>query len=261
MIKFFQKIRQNLLSEGNIGKYMKYAFGEIILVVIGILFALQINNWNENRKNRNQERVLLTNIQNDISLDTLDFGFNRMVHQKALENEVLLLRLLNKDPNINPDSINFLDALSVQVIVVTHNSSFNNLTYNTPDLISNIDLKKKIDRHYDFFYTALKEAQNNQSEYNFYSKLLPYYTKHFKRTGIITNFVQNAGGNKEFYDYKYDRNALKPVDINVIQNDREFAVALSEVIFLRSALLSMYDEAHSRIKTLHDDIETELNKK
>ncbi|MFC5196609.1 DUF6090 family protein [Bizionia hallyeonensis] len=50
MIKFFRKIRQNLLSEGKTGKYLKYAVGEIVLVVIGILIALQINNANENRK-------------------------------------------------------------------------------------------------------------------------------------------------------------------------------------------------------------------
>ena len=50
MIKFFRKIRQNLLSEGKTGKYFKYAIGEIVLVVIGILIALQINNANENRK-------------------------------------------------------------------------------------------------------------------------------------------------------------------------------------------------------------------
>jgi hypothetical protein len=59
MLKFFRKIRQNLLSEGKTGKYLKYAFGEIILVVIGILIALQINNWNENRKNRLLEQQLL----------------------------------------------------------------------------------------------------------------------------------------------------------------------------------------------------------
>ena len=50
MIKFFRKIRQNLLMENKTGKYLKYAIGEIILVVIGILIALQINNWNENKK-------------------------------------------------------------------------------------------------------------------------------------------------------------------------------------------------------------------
>ena len=47
MIKFFRKIRQDLLSEGKTGKYLKYAFGEVVLVVIGILIALQINNWNQ----------------------------------------------------------------------------------------------------------------------------------------------------------------------------------------------------------------------
>jgi len=55
MIKFFRKIRQNLLIENKTGKYFKYAIGEIILVVIGILIALQINNWNENRKHKNKK--------------------------------------------------------------------------------------------------------------------------------------------------------------------------------------------------------------
>mgnify|MGYP001591841413 CR=1 FL=1 len=53
MIKFFRRIRQGLLSENKFSKYLLYAIGEIILVVIGILIALQINNWNEKRKNDN----------------------------------------------------------------------------------------------------------------------------------------------------------------------------------------------------------------
>ncbi len=52
MIKFFRKIRQNLLMENKTGQYLKYALGEIILVVIGILIALSINNWNEHRKEK-----------------------------------------------------------------------------------------------------------------------------------------------------------------------------------------------------------------
>jgi hypothetical protein len=50
MIKFFRQIRQNLIMKNNTGKYFKYAIGEIILVVIGILIALQINNWNTTRE-------------------------------------------------------------------------------------------------------------------------------------------------------------------------------------------------------------------
>ena len=51
MIKFFRRIRQTSLSEGKTGEYLKYAIGEVILVVIGILIAISIDNWNEQNKN------------------------------------------------------------------------------------------------------------------------------------------------------------------------------------------------------------------
>jgi hypothetical protein len=66
MIKFFRKIRQNLLSEGKTGKYLKYAIGEIILVVIGILIALSINNWNKNRVERHKEKLILSELIVDL---------------------------------------------------------------------------------------------------------------------------------------------------------------------------------------------------
>jgi hypothetical protein len=74
MIKFFRHIRKNLLSEGKNTKYFKYAIGEIVLVVIGILIALSINNWNENRKNRIEETALLTQLKSEFesNLDQLD---------------------------------------------------------------------------------------------------------------------------------------------------------------------------------------------
>ena len=55
MIKFFRHLRQNRIMENKTSKYFKYAIGEIVLVVIGILIALQINNWNTNRINSNRE--------------------------------------------------------------------------------------------------------------------------------------------------------------------------------------------------------------
>jgi len=55
MIKLFRNIRKNLLNEGKTASYLKYAIGEIVLVVIGILIALQINNWNQRRLDRIEE--------------------------------------------------------------------------------------------------------------------------------------------------------------------------------------------------------------
>jgi Family of unknown function (DUF6090) len=69
MIKFFRKIRQNLLSEGKTGKYLKYAIGEIILVVIGILIALSINNWNEKKKGKEELNQYLSSLKENIKED------------------------------------------------------------------------------------------------------------------------------------------------------------------------------------------------
>jgi len=65
MIKFFRKKRQNLIMENKTSKYLKYAIGEIVLVVIGILIALQVNNWNEERKNRGREENILIGLQKE----------------------------------------------------------------------------------------------------------------------------------------------------------------------------------------------------
>ncbi len=63
MLKFFRRIRQKLLNEGNLKKYLIYAIGEIFLVVVGILIALQINNWNERRKNEQSENKALMELK------------------------------------------------------------------------------------------------------------------------------------------------------------------------------------------------------
>jgi uncharacterized membrane protein YgaE (UPF0421/DUF939 family) len=62
MIKFFRKIRQKMLTENKFSKYLIYAIGEIVLVVIGILIALQINNWNAERKVEKEEIGILNNL-------------------------------------------------------------------------------------------------------------------------------------------------------------------------------------------------------
>ncbi|WP_104736410.1 DUF6090 family protein [Hanstruepera ponticola] len=69
MIKFFRHIRQSLLMENKTSKYIKYAIGEIVLVVIGILLALQINNWNSKRLMKSSNKVFLEKIINDLEMN------------------------------------------------------------------------------------------------------------------------------------------------------------------------------------------------
>ncbi|NND94281.1 MAG: hypothetical protein HKN45_05405, partial [Flavobacteriales bacterium] len=76
MIKFFRTIRQKLLSESKFSKYLIYAIGEIVLVVIGILLALQINTWNEERKTEQLEQSLLQEMKEDLRADILDMQEN-----------------------------------------------------------------------------------------------------------------------------------------------------------------------------------------
>ena len=95
MIKFFRRIRFKLLSTGNMGEYFKYAIGEIILVVIGILIALQINNWNQESKNQKKInsifKEVLSDLHDDITEATRVIEFYEMkdsLTQYILSNKV-----------------------------------------------------------------------------------------------------------------------------------------------------------------------------
>jgi len=86
MVKFFRKIRQKLLSENKFIKYLLYAIGEIVLVVIGILIALQINTWNEVRKERNIEQKLLLEYKAELDYNykALEFSNKTMIRRAKM---------------------------------------------------------------------------------------------------------------------------------------------------------------------------------
>ena len=87
MIKFFRKIRQKLLEQNRVSKYLLYAFGEIVLVVIGILIALQVNNWNEQRISSKEEKKIIQKLHSD-------FLTNKEIIEKSIQS-----LLLHKDAN------------------------------------------------------------------------------------------------------------------------------------------------------------------
>ncbi|AUC15509.1 hypothetical protein BTO06_10310 [Tenacibaculum sp. SZ-18] len=104
MIKPFRNIRQNLLSEGKTIKYLKYAVGEIILVVIGILIALQVNNWNQNEQLKKDELRILKSMQKSIkiNIDEFDQTLNNQIQRNGSLQEVknMYILLLNKMGNV-----------------------------------------------------------------------------------------------------------------------------------------------------------------
>ena len=101
MIKFFRKIRQNLLMENKTSKYFKYAIGEIVLVVIGILIALQINNWNEDKKRKTLAHQYVNGLVRDLKQDTMSIKSNIQFHKeliKGLDTLIALKKDNLKDP-------------------------------------------------------------------------------------------------------------------------------------------------------------------
>ena len=95
MIKFFRKIRQKLLSEGKTGKYLKYALGEIFLVMIGILFALQVNNWNERRKDRILEQKILIQLKSEYEANLAQLEEKIYMRNRATEASQKLLSFVD----------------------------------------------------------------------------------------------------------------------------------------------------------------------
>jgi len=151
MIKFFRKIRQNLLSEGKTGKYFKYALGEIVLVVIGILIALSINNWNENQKLKDQRKELISNLITDFSNTNVDL----VSIIKKKEDELNTMNDFIKIINNKTQTIS-VDSLRRMAIVFFKEDNFkpNILSYN--EAVSNGDFKliksRPLIQHIDTFF-------------------------------------------------------------------------------------------------------------
>ncbi|UAM99069.1 hypothetical protein K8354_04390 [Polaribacter litorisediminis] len=153
MIKFFRKIRQDLLSKVKtgkpVGKYLKYAFGEIILVVIGILIALQINNWNEKSKLKNEEIKLLKEMRSALISDKEDIISNISEHSSSAKScSILINHISNKLPY--KDSLDFHFANALNTTRFGHTSSpYETLKIKGPDLIENDSLRIMLGEYYD----------------------------------------------------------------------------------------------------------------
>jgi len=99
MIKFFRKIRYDIMEKNKTGKYLKYAVGEIVLVVIGILIALSINNWNESRKLQNTMKSIFSIIKTDLlsDIENIDLVFTEMTPRDSIFKRVINNKMTKED--------------------------------------------------------------------------------------------------------------------------------------------------------------------
>ena len=134
MIPFFRKIRYQLATENRLFKYARYAFGEILLVVIGILIALQINNWNERQKDIQNSRNYLIEFKKDLIRDTLSFSQGKHTLSREMEEELWALNRIAYTPAeadsilLAKNTVYFERKISIRTFQNVQNSGNSKLT-------------------------------------------------------------------------------------------------------------------------------------
>ncbi|GGK24641.1 hypothetical protein GCM10007962_18590 [Yeosuana aromativorans] len=240
MIKFFRNIRKKLLSEGKTTNYVKYAIGEIVLVVIGILIALQINNWNEQRKYKNLEVSMLTEIR--ASLQESLHEINDMIqrNEKFVDNYTILLDHINNNLPYNKSLDFYFGQLEHWVSPYFNYSAFDTLKTLGAELISNDSLKKRIIRMYDRDLEFLVNDYD-KSEWNYSTAVVhPFCSKNLER------------------DIK-NNNAF-PNDYNKLMKTAEFKNIVTSLIVMRSDGVRRSQDLKSELKNLIEGISREIEK-
>ena len=199
MITFFRRIRERLIASGSITKYLLYAIGEILLVVIGILIALQVNNWNEQRINKSSEALILNDLQKEFQMNKLKLDSAISYHQVLLEATNEVLKLIREPEEVilnhNPDSLIYLTLdfsdYSPGQIVISELISSGKL-----NLISSDSLRMLIFE----WGIALEE---NEEAFDTIGELsqdltVPYITKNGSMKDIDTYGILRGNGNSKF---------------------------------------------------------------
>ena len=254
MIKFFRKIRQNLLSEGNTAKYIKYAFGEIILVVFGILIALQINNWNEEKKLKKEEIRFLQNFKTSLKSDIEENGWRSQQYLKTKEAIPVLLNHLEQDIPYR-DSLKFhFGRISQNWTLRVNSEVFETLKSNDLDLISNNELRNNLISYYSWGSTILNRDVDR------------YISIIDNASANIFNSRFRALWNGNYKKIKIDKNNVALLELEMIPNDYERLKEDNEFLYFLRSLKNQYfwlnelnqTEINERATDLVKNIDAEL---
>lgn len=163
MIKFFRKIRQQLLSQNRVSKYLLYAIGEIILVMIGILLALQVNNWNTHRQKSEKEKNYLVEIKENLISDTTQI--NEALEFNARKREAIDSCFIELSSPETPH--NRMAAIGARLSVLGSYSFFlpndlgfsNMMSSDNVELIQNDSIRRKLSVYYNYDYKGTSQKR------------------------------------------------------------------------------------------------------
>jgi len=206
MINFFRKRRKTLANENKALKYTRYAIGEIILVVIGILIALQLNTWNEGRKQKVLEIDLLKELKNGLITDLEDANYNLNAQKNTYSSQNLIINWLESDLIYNDTLSTHFSEISYGTYFASNEGPYQTLKQLGMRTIINDSLRNQISKLYDLKY----------QEYDVYNK---GYTKF--------NNLMLPGYSKYFNEISYYELNMKPTDVIGLKKDNELKFALT----------------------------------
>jgi len=189
-LKFFNRLRRRLLEDGKLSKYFKYALGEIFLVMIGILLALQVNNWNEARKDRKQEQTIYRSLEDNLQDDLADVTDKLAIVEQALVAQKLFMSHpidSLKEKYTVAEMQDLLYAFSESSRSFFPNTGlYNRITNNNQiDLIRSEELKDNIIELYEQYYKRYSDVDLNieqqavfSANNNFFSLIQNYATEY-----------------------------------------------------------------------------------
>ena len=187
MIPFFRKIRKKMADDNKPIKYMRYAIGEIVLVVVGILIALAINNWNEERKEKLHEIDILKQMKADLEED-IQIGWKYPIYIREMSiksSDIIANSLENNIPYHDSLDVSFA-WIPATTIFMPRTSVYDNLKTIGFDIIENNNLRNKYQQLFDFRYKLL-ELEFNEINIRIYNRFEDFYLENFKEIEIQKN--------------------------------------------------------------------------
>jgi len=252
MIKFFRKIRQKMLTENKFGKYLLYAIGEILLVVIGILIALQINNQNDLKKIRVKEVHYLENIKTDLKINIQELDDYIKTRTQGIEAANIILEHIE---GRSIDDLEEFNALGVQIYnwqkFHQNNNTFQELVGSgNLALISNDSIKNTL---LDI-ETLYKKLKSEEEHYRFDTEELIYKPlyKIMDLNPMVNNFQYRLSNGSVGRNIKLSEDYYKEFLTNTeIKNG--FVMTILEFSTMNAQMLEMKNMSVNLIK--HIDIE------